>query len=535
MPSIPIVRPRAAVFALLATSVVAQVPPVPTPMIRRQGPFSVWPIGVVQDTVGRDKLLLVAPAPRTASPAEPGRRGRRPDYTTASLFPDLPQPLANDFGFSAIDTGNAIVPTTWNVLTSGGVPYGIAPDLRSDQRWLALSATVTNSSPLTNHPLLTAGQGSHILSYFFLESQEVPSSLLGSLQIEQTSAQMLMPAGAEISAFDFALGMLMANPEDDLPAFVPYDDVLYYSVTPHFASAYAAMSGGAQIPWFAADPADPFVRVHAPDAGVIYRSTWDDFAQTWSVPLVYKSLADLGLSAGENIDALTVDHSTGIVIFSTDRATSPLRNQVLLYHPDLTAGTNLPLYDVDGTKVSTKLGLTDEDDIDGLCGTDPEISNYVAGRAAGTPRPERFGVLFGLGALYNGLESPIGFSVARDAPNGAPFDLRLQISGWGPFEQPVPCNVNLSIRVESVNGANRTWGPWVQLAPIPRSPTQQTWEFPWSVATATPGVGRIQLDAFLTCSDTSQWLDPITGAIAPATQANATPIVGATWVTEFRF
>ena len=391
---------------------------------------------------------------------------------------------------------------------------------------------------MASHPLVAAGQGSDLLSYFFRDSFEVPTSLLGALHLEQTAGQMALPAGADIGAFDFALGMLTTNSQDDLPAFAPNADVLYYSVTPFFVLVYEAFAAGGQIPKFAAALGDPQVRVFPPDAGAVYRSTWAAGTQTWSNPVVFASRDDLGLVAGENVDAVTVDHTYGIVIFSTERGTGPQRDQVLLHHATLTPLGHLPLYEIDGTKLSTKLGLTDEDDIDGLCGTDPEIGSYVAGRAAGTPRPDRFGYLYGTDPVFNGLAEPIGFSMARDAPNGpAAYDIRLQVSGWGPFEQPVPCAVYPSMRIETLQGGAPVWGPWVPLSPVPRAAAEQTWHLPWPVVTGagTANVRRIQVDAYVTCTDPAQWIHAGTGAVVPSTHPDATPIVGATWPLEIRF
>ena len=42
-----------------------------------------------------------------------------------------------------------------------------------------------------------------------------------------------------------------------------------------------------------------------------------------------------------------------------------------------------------------KLGVGEEDDIDGLCGIDPEATGSDAGVAVGTPRPGRFAAFYG--------------------------------------------------------------------------------------------------------------------------------------------
>ena len=539
MPTLLQFTSRAGTLALFATTALAQLPPLPTSMIRRQGPFSSWAVGMVNGAGAADEMLLVQPAPRTAAPAvvvhDPLRQD--PNYSVPSMFPYLPQFMTDLFEFSAIDSGNAQFPDDWTVLSSSGVAYGIAPDLNDVGRWLGLTASVTGSSPLPSHPLLSQGDGSDLFSYFFVDSQGVAASLPGALHIEQTAAQMMLPGGADISAFDFQLGMLMANPDDALSNFAPSEDELYFSVTPSWASFYTLVASGTSFPKFAADMGAPNNRVYLPHPGVIYRSVWDSSVTpgSWSVPVVYRDHTDLGITATENVDAIAVDHLTNIVIFSTDKLTT--QDQLLLQHPTLLPGDHLPLYDTDGSLVSTKMGLTTEDDIDGLCGKDPEISTFVAGRAAGTPRPERFTSLFGLMPSFNGFETPIGFSIARDNPNGASVVTnRLQITGWGPFEQPVPCDVRISMRIETQVGANRVWGPWVELAPLPRSATEDTWHYPWTFSgPQDPSIRRIQLDAYVTCSDPNQWIDAVTGGVVPATHVDATPFVGATWPLDIKF
>ena len=529
---------RAIAGAILTATAVAQIPPVPTPLIRRQGPFSSWPIGIVERDQGTGTILQVEPAPRSGSPVAPVVHPDRPNWTIASLFPHLTPMLQFKIGFSAIDSGNAILPGTWQQFTSDSGTVGIKPDLLFDNRWLALSASFTDTSPLIGHPLLTAGQGSHLISYFFLNSPDIPTELPGSLHIEQTEAQIGLSSSSDIQGFDFALGMLMSNPEDDLPLYAPHDDVLYFSVTRQFVSDWTQYGQG-QTQAFAATKQDPMMLSEPPDAGVVYRSTWNENTSSWSPPLEFRSLAELGLLAGENIDGLTVDDSREIVIFSTDRQGPVRRQQVLMHDIDLMPAPlgHLPLYDVDDTPIEIKLGVGEEDDIDGLCGIDPEATGSDAGVAVGTPRPGRFAAFYGTQPEYNGLEQPVGFSIARHAPNPTNgYDLTLQVTGWGPYEQPVPCDVTLSMRIETEDQGTRTWSTWASLPPIARGPNEQTLEYVWTVQLPpAQDVTRVEFDAYLTCSDATQYINWANGLIVPSTHPTATPILGASWGADIRF
>ncbi|MFK7739662.1 MAG: hypothetical protein AB8H80_05005 [Planctomycetota bacterium] len=537
---------QAASFLLVATTCAAQIPSIPIPQIRRQGPFSVWPVGVVLSPLNPyavgNTLKHVKVAPRANPPEAPiyNSAWSRPDYSKAALLPHLPLPLRNVFEMDGVDSGNALTPDTWKAVKDNSQNViGFSPNLAEQQRWLALSASVTTSSPLTLHPLLSSGDGNTIFSYFFEDSVGLPASMNNALHIEQTGAQMLLPVNEELSAFDYKLGMLMSSPDDELARFAPKENYLYFSVTPNFVAIYNGMPNALSLFPFAADKATPNVLEYGPDAAVIYQSTWTpaegNTPGSWSNPILWKTRTDLGLSnsAAENIDALTVEHDSETVIFSMTRIATLVRDQILVHLPNYQPLGSLPLYDDDGFRVSDKMGIADDDDVDALCGDDPEVMVGDVGRAAGAPMAFRYAPLAG-NPLFAGLAEPVGFSIARSAPNGSapPVDIKFQITGWGPLQVPVPCNVDIYVSVTPIGGQPSNYS---YVGTLTRNSSQDEWHWTLPVTTFPVGIQQVSFEATLTCSDPLQWIDPINKTIVPSTAPGATQVVGATYPLAIKF
>ncbi len=322
-----------------------------------------------------------------------------------------------DVEIDAMSKGMDVIPAP--TINGSGVP-----SIQSVGRWMGIIVSVENGTPgtglIARAKLNGRSSGSDLFSHYLQESVfsstgVISPRLAGETLVEQTRESMGLPSNSshDVDAMDFSLGVrhhapAPANLAD--PLFpLPQTERFFFSVTPSSATALNQSNSGFLSNSGTVSPAD------------IYEILWSGTG--WTEPSVYKSWDTLrnGLNASpneEDIDGLSVDHSRGTVVFSTQVETS--RSQLLLHF----GGVSAPMEGQIEGSVVVNLGGDDTTNIDAICILDPKESQNSF--YFGTPRTV---------ADVPFLDSHAGLSVTRssltDSAGYISNVLHLQYSGGG--------------------------------------------------------------------------------------------------------
>ena len=535
---------RAAAFAgFLACSVSAQSTPAPGDPVDpavAQGLFSAWPVALTYSVAGGEPLLAPIAGPLRGAPAKPtfDPNGSLPDYSFGAMFPHLSVAERQHVRLDGASSGNALVPPIDQWTVSYAVPGGaMQPDLAASNRWLALSMSVTAASPATQNPLIPAGHdGSDIVSYFFTGSGGIPQSFVGARHLEQSQSQLHIPAGSDIGAFDLQLGVLLAAPDLDLTNVAPNEGILYFSVALETAQALAGdpLNGVPPVNFAAPDLASGATL--PADAATIYRMEWQPTGNAsgggaWTLPVVHLGRADLGLTSHsqEDVDALTVDEATGIVIYSTTRASDPSRDQIRIYHPCYPLIRRL--VNAADQLLDDLMGIDQFDDVDGLCSTDPEVDPFDPPVGLGTARASVYPKLVAVDPiLYAGYARPMGLSVVQEPATGTPgnIDFRCRVSGWGALATPVDSTLLVRVAMESL-GNGILNDDFTTYDIVPRATSEDVVDINLAVP---PSMSGRRLAIEVLSLSTNQWIDVTQRKLVPPGSPNATYLIGATAPVE---
>ena len=280
-----------------------------------------------------------------------------------------------------------------------------------------------------------------MFSHVFSGSQIIFQGLLGQTQVAQNPQNMGLDQSGdqipELDGMDFAVPLITMNQGTSGGLLFVNGTEFYFSVTSASAS---------QLP--------PSFFGGAPASGAtILSMSWSEVFPgfgVWSSPTVFATPADLGLANVQEVDALAVNVINGDIIFSTER--QPGSTVAQLQHMSRTSGSPVvnDLLDGNGGAIGATLNLTDEDDIDAICGLDPEglaFSHWI-----GTP--------YGPGQTFKALS----LAIARERLVSSNLDrILLQITGWG-SKSPSDGSITIEITVDGVH--------WIPFDSFPRGVRQ---------------------------------------------------------------
>lgn len=137
-----------------------------------------------------------------------------------------------------------------------------------------------------------------------------------------------------------------------------------------------------------------------PSGATILRVLKSSPQSPWTAPHVWKTHWQLGLSQGEDIDALAVDVANEKLIFSV---VGNQRDQLLFIDFGTDGGAPVPVKRPDNTPVSQAIGTGQSDDIDAVCTLDPQIRTQGGwvpddfGASCGTPRAPYMPAIYPVG------------------------------------------------------------------------------------------------------------------------------------------
>ena len=392
--------------SLLLSSAHAQTQGSLSAVTRARGPFSVYAHfhSLESSTSTTDSGLLKLAGDQQSAPGEfPAPASGLPDYRLASMFPMLSSQQLDLVQIDGFSTGNDLL----------GIDVSGVIDPGAQGVWAALMFSVKKTARgrggswvrVRSAEFGGPGVGADIMSHVFAGSVGIDQQLWGRTFVEQAAGHIGHAAAAEIDAFD-AFAPLIAtnvNPPNNL-IFFPNSNFVYLSLTNASATSINAL------------PLSPAPFGDGPVTGAsILRFEWT--GGVWANHQVYRTPAQLGLEGeGDEVDAVGYDPARNAIVFSHMVRPGQSRPQLEVSF-DGAPGTILTLSHGDGTEpLHSALGIRFDDDIDALCGIDPEASTIS--RYLGTP-------------VVVGLPQSMSFSISR-VRNGNPWDVaHMQVSGWG--------------------------------------------------------------------------------------------------------
>ena len=368
------------------------------------GPFSALANGISLGTgSGPDHLRIKAVGdqsvfpPPAQPPPSPLTVQAVPDYSYAAMF--------GAWGVDAVEI---------DALSTGNDLVFLHLDGRIDlnNRWVALPLTLTHDSPVNDPGNPIHGQaepGAHLLTHVVAGSAGIFAGLGGLTMLAQDPTAMGFGSAEEapeIDAMDFAVPLLSMNQGSSGSVLLVNGLELFFSVT-------RASAGALPASFFGGAPAS---------GATILKIAWEQDPLGnwgWSDPQPVAVPSELRLSAGDEVDALGINAMTGSLIFSTERRPGSTLAQLRTLVRDPQGGAHVnDLKYPGGGAVGPKLKLTIEDDIDSICGLDPEPGAYSYW--LGTPADH--------GPPANSLS--LSLAAGRD-PASFLDSVVLQVSGWG--------------------------------------------------------------------------------------------------------
>ncbi len=291
--------------------------------------------------------------PSRVQPATQGSDNYTPDYDLFALFgAHFPSDWQN-VKIDAMSTGNDIIP----VDSSGKVIPNQTLQWANIMISVRPSATGQAGSHIRTMSASPQKAGSEMISLYF-EGSYLPPVYPGFSYIEQSVASINPPPSVvNESAIDIFMPLIVRNGGVPAP-FYPNVHEFYFSVT---------SSSAAQLPqsFFGGDPANKH-------GATVLKSRWDTTNGAWDPPVVVLTPSDVNLTApNDDLDALAVNVLQGVTMFSSKITLDTSRPQIEVY---LGSGPPVELTRDNPSDPSIPNGvqLIIGDDIDGLCGADPE-------------------------------------------------------------------------------------------------------------------------------------------------------------------
>lgn len=428
------------------------------------------------------------PAPWT--PVATGPSPFMPDFTQGELFGDNEDIIEIDAHSAGTDM------TPWPDAEG-------APDVSATaDNWLMWAVSVSDSTIGAANGYINSINslpnsrpvGAEIISFYASGNQNLARNFVGQNAVEATAFSMgydgTGPGTEDIDALDYAIGVLTYDPSGQASSFL-FNNILtyYFSVTPQTVINWnAKYPMGGQT--FAYDnTVVPSQKINEPHPGDIYVMTWN--GTDWNPIELYRSHTDLGLpTEGGDVDALSVNTHNGVIVFSTPQDPNVAVPQLWINTGSASSTVELTDLAPDGTRtrVVDRLDLTDDkDDIDALCGIEPETVDTFD-RLCGVPSSS-----WAYTPHFPSDAAMMGVSVERAVLTpGGPTMVTFQVAGWG-AAGPVSGDLYLFLyngpevlppltdpfaEFQSSIAPYPTVSPdWMLVGPIPRTAQQDEWEF----------------------------------------------------------
>lgn len=425
---------------------------------QRQGMSSVSPAGLMVAGEAspvmrvRHSGVVTAQPPQWSTTRFGAAGFEMPDFSTSALLAGINRALST----SSTPPAGGTPATTLSLggfSTGGDVcgPIQVDGKMSPGNSWYGLSVSVAQKASSTNYGLtgsslrsLANGPGG-IVTYYYDGSTGIDAQLVDSTVIEQTDGQLGFDVtdAEDLRGIDWGMGAIATDPSGTRSRVTaPVRDKLYFSVASDWLS---------DNPGHVVEFGDPGSTAWLPlVSDTVYVMSWDydstAMAYQWTSPEVAFSDDELFGSAHVTthaIDALSV-YVNGMnerVLFSVEG--HALGSQIMGYDrtnfsPSVVA---MPVTDLDGDLIAEKLGLDinggHPDDVDGLCGLDPESG--LLSSALGTPLERTAGSSVDeLGiAVYRGMRFEyVSSEETQEETQELVDSLTVQVTGITPTINP---------------------------------------------------------------------------------------------------
>ncbi|MBK8975260.1 MAG: hypothetical protein IPM29_05000 [Planctomycetes bacterium] len=244
---------------------------------------------------------------------------------------------------------------------------GWIPDPLPDPRWAFLALSVRRGAVARDDIERESGDnGADVFGYYYPGSEGIPEDLVDHPRLGQDDDDMGLAETAEVDAIDINMSAY-THPFSPMNGD---DHDVNYAPTFYFSVASARLT---RVPlwWWGGT---------SPSGATILSTTWDPNTRAWSEPLPFLAYSALGLSSGDELDALAVDEEHSCLLFSTQGAAPADQIRFARFTAAGTATVSAYRFRSTGRTMGTAIGLRGTDDVDGVCVTDPR------GHLLGNPR-----------------------------------------------------------------------------------------------------------------------------------------------------
>ncbi len=343
-------------------------------------------------------------------------------------------------------------------------------------RWYALlfnvGATPTASGVVAGESLQPppkTGADGDLFAHVF-DGSSLDPRWVNTVERALDAAELVPPAGGiDVDATDAHLPLyaLDAHLYSKLPAFARLAPTFYFSVAP------ASVADVPSCWWTGTSVADR-------TAGAIFSTRWT--GSGWVTPTVFLTPSRLGIGSSADVIGLSIDRARGFVVFSLvasvsrsdplmffDLASSPGTYAVVFQYSTPTEGAAKP--------VSCGAGVGGNDDVEGICITDPgpaQSSSGYGGLAFGSPLPPcaswPFAMTMNATVFRDGAGGPVLRTLARGIVPSSPGVLLLGVSNQLELSKRSACVVDPRFALlDAIGGA---CGGWFEMQiPLPVTPT----------------------------------------------------------------
>lgn len=421
-------------------------------VVQAQSPLSGLAQGVVLKESTGERELQRKPAGDLPVTNFTSVGANAPVYSMEALLHHLGQSApgaAAGLRLNAMSTGNDILPI--NAYPNELSPTEFRVFSPQGALWAALALTVDGGATVSAEPgtvfedrlSTTTNIGADIFSYWFSTNAGLPSNLVDRAHLDVAIEGLA--AGQQVSALDTYMPAILEDRMSPIHAILQVKDRWYFTLTP--GSAQDIYDGWTQSDYQAAFACDR----EEIGANYVYQAQWNEPGGVagWSQIDILFEPGDLGLVQTDVIDAIAyyrgINFMDRIVFSLRKNGAQDTRDQILVGGPLIPGGGHRPLHDGSGAKVTTKVGVGLDTDVDSICTYDPETLTDYYGPWIAFPVAD---------PVHEGTEAGIGCSAARYRVSaGGVVGQRLRVQATGlPLALPgsVGFFIDVAGSVESV-------------------------------------------------------------------------------------
>jgi hypothetical protein len=363
-----------------------------------QSPLSGLAHGLIIDTPPNGTMVKGKPTgdrPLQDLPIAPNNSA--PIYSISALLGN--STLAPQFKMDSMSTGNDNIPVVSQSLND---EHWIV-DPSTGGGWAAIAVSVAEVYEATDDPNSAFarriqdagpfGRGSDIFSYWFSGNIGLPADLIDTAFFEFGAVNMSLPTSSHVTGLDTYMPAVI-DTQGDGTNLVPVTSKWYFTLSQSTVSAIQ----NNWTTWGSLFSQLPHPSVFRPDLrpvssseigqNYVYMAEWTG---SWSKIYKVFTPAELGLVGTDAIDAIAFfdvpNKRNRIVMSLTLNSPSSLTSsghseQVLVGGPLLQSnsgpGGHKPLRTIDGQTIPSKIGFTNDTEIDSVCTYDPDVLAIAA-------------------------------------------------------------------------------------------------------------------------------------------------------------